>query len=555
MRSLVRDPFVWLLVLAALVVRLVGIDDPWSTRIWAGEFGGYATGAPATNLAQFGFLSTGGVPLEWRVTAADGSTFDHYYLNHPPTYMWLAGLFVWLFGTVEWGLRLLPVLLSTVACVAGYAFARRFAGERAARAAGLVWAFAPYGLRDGLQLWTEVPIAAAMGMALLAYLRWSERPGRRSALVMCAWYAVGVSLDWPAHFFGPVIAVHALVLAVRTRNARHLLAPVLLAGVSLLSIALVWLHFGAWVGFDELARRFEAAASSADGTHLAAASGAADAPALTAAFWRVQWAGFVQGLTWPGALLLVIGACAALLARRPQHEMLLLFLAGLPGLAYVAAFPGRSANHLFFFTVSLASYATLVGFGVDALARGAQEWFGRTFARAGTCAALAASAAIVVVGLGAHATQRARSADDAMAQLTADPVLREVLEDEDAVVFTPAGFGAWLHFYARAAVVLKPGLTPAEVGGLRVTQLPKLADDARAFVFLDEGGIENHPVLDEATRGLFRAALQQLLVALHRFDTPYVIEFTDSLGMEHRYHLFELPTGRAAAEWRPPGRD
>lgn len=552
MRPLFRDPYVWLLVLLALAVRLVGIDDPWSTRIWEGEFGGYATGAPATNLAQHGFWSTGGVPLEWRVTAADGSNFDHYYLNHPPTYMWLAGLFVWLFGTVEWGLRLLPVLLSTLACVAGYAFARRFAGERAARVAGLVWVFAPYGLRDGLQLWTEVPIAAAMALALVAYLRWCERPDRRTTLVMCAWYAVGVSLDWPAHFFGPVIAVHALVLAVRARTWRYLFAPVVLAGVSLVSIAAVWVHFGSQVGFEELTRRFEAASASADGTQLVAVSDATTNPALTLGFWRVQLAGFVHGLTGPGALLFALGAVGVWIARRPRHETLLLLLAGLPGVVYVAAFPGRSANHLFFFTVSLASYATLVGFGAEALARSAQEFFGRSFARAGTFAALAVAFAVAFSGISSHVELRARSADDAMAQLTADPVLRDVLDDERAVIFTPAGFGAWLHFYARAAVVLKPGLTPAEIGGLRATQLPKLPEEARAFVFLDEGGIE-HPALQESTRVLFRAALQQLLVALHRFDTPYVIEFTDSLGMAHRYHLFELPTGRAAAEWVPRG--
>lgn len=552
MRRLATDPFLWILLLAALAVRLVGVDDPWSTRIWAGEFGGYATGAPATNLAQYGFWSTGGVPLEWRVVAADGEVFDQYYLNHPPTYMWFAGLFVWLFGTVEWGLRLLPVLASTAACAAGYVFARRFAGLRAARMAALVWAFAPYGLRDGLQLWTEVPIAALLALALVAYLRWYERGGRRAFVAMCLWYLGAVALDWPAHFFGPVIAVHALGLAIGTRSWRPLRAPLALGALSLLSIAAVWAHFGSVVGFDVLAQRFRDASASADGSHLVEQSGSDTSPVLTWGFWHTQLVGFRVGLTRPGAVLFVVGLAAALLARRPRRETALLLLAGLPGLLYVAAFPGRSANHLFFFTISLACYATLVGVGGEALARAAQQLFGRVVDRAGTAVALVTSLALVLAGLDAHRDLRAHAADDAMARLVSDPVLREILDDEQALIFTPAGFGAWLHFYARSSVVLRPYLTPAELGGLRANWLTRLGEESRAFVFLDEGGIDNHPALPAENRAVFRSMLDQLELFLARYDEPHVIEFTDNLGMQHRYQMFELPTGEAARSWQRP---
>ncbi|QDU85314.1 hypothetical protein Pla163_24420 [Planctomycetes bacterium Pla163] len=555
MRRLFADPFVWLLLVVALAVRLIGVDDPWSSRIWEGEFGAYATGGPATNLAQFGFLSTGGVPLEWRVVTEGGGVFEQHYLNHPPTYMWLAGLFVWLFGAVEWGLRLLPILTSTLACVAGYAFARRFAGVRAGRVAALVWAFAPYGLRDGLQLWTEVPIAATMALALLCYVRWLERRERRDLVHLCLWYGLACALDWPAFFFGPVIALHALGVARSTHTWRPLLAPAILFGVSVAILAAIWVHFGSVVGFDVLSARFDQALGSADGSDMLALAGSdvAVKPQLNAAFWSVQLHGFVVGITPPGFVLGLLGLVLAALSRRPRREIGLLLLAGLPGLVYVAAFPGRSANHLFFFTISLASYATLVGMGAEGLARGAQVLLGDIARRAGTVVALACSAAIVVAGLQQHLELRAVSADDALGQLTADPYMVDLLADEQALIVTPAGLGAWLPFYARGQVVLMPDLSPVVIGGLRVRWLTQLADERRAVVFLDEGSV-HHPSLPESHREAFAAALDALIVGLERFGEPHVIEFTDSLGMEHRFSVHELPTGEAARSFSPSPR-
>lgn len=553
MRALLTDPFVWLLLVVALAVRLIGVDDSWSSRIWEGEFGAFATGGPATNLAQLGFLSTGGVPLEWRVVTESGGVFEQHYLNHPPTYMWFAGLFVWIFGAVEWGLRLLPILTSTFACAAGYAFARRFAGVRAARVAALVWAFAPYGLRDGLQLWTEVPIAATMAMALLSYVRWLERRERRDLVQLCLWYGLACTLDWPAFFFGPVIALHAIGVARSARTWRPLRAPLILFGVSVAILLAIWIHFGSVVGFETLSARFGQALGSADGSDMLALAGA-DAivrPQLSPAFWSVQLNGFVQGITPPGFVLAVLGLLLATLSRRPRREIGLLLLAGLPGLVYVAAFPGRSANHLFFFTISLGCYATLVGMGAEGLARGAQVLFGDLSRRAGTVVALACSVAIVVAGFGQHLELRSVSADDALARLTADAYLAELLADDQALIVTPAGLGAWLPFYARGPVVLMPELSPEVVGGLRVRWLTQLADERRAVVILDQGAV-NHPSLPESHRASFSAALEALIVGLERFGEPHVIEFTDSLGMEQRFSVHELPTGEAARTFVPP---
>jgi 4-amino-4-deoxy-L-arabinose transferase-like glycosyltransferase len=544
LHALWRSPrgFVSFVVSVAIVLRLVGIDDPWSMHHWNGEFGAFATGTPARNFLEHGFLETFGVPFTTRVELADGSLLHWYYLHHPPTYMWFAGAFLWLFGPVEWGLRLLAVLGSTAAAVAGYAFARRVVGERAARVAACVWIAAPYGLRDGMQLWTEVPIAGTAAMTLLAYLAWLAEPNRKRLVHLCLWYAGGAALDWPAHFYGPVIALHAGALAWRRRERGLLVAPLALFGTSLAVVAAVGAHFAAVVGRDELVRDFQAAFGSA--------AGAAHASWFDAAFARGflvhQWHAFVDALTLPGALLLGVGLVALPIARRPWHETLLVALALPPGVVYVFAFPGRSANHLFFMAVALPALGAFVGAGAEAFARVCES----ARRRAGAAVAALCAGCVLVVGAAAQFELRAATNDGLARRLAQHPSVADAIGDPEALVIAPPGRGAWLGFHARAPVLVEP-LAAADLAGLVTTRLARLEPQRRAFVLADLSAAE-HPLLPDDLREPLRQWALEFDAAARVYGRAEVIELVDDFGTATKFGLYRLPTGGVPLAEEPP---
>lgn len=543
-RDLWRSPrgFAVLVALAALALRLVGIDDAWSMHAWSGEFGAFATGTPARNFFEHGFLETAGVPFTTRVELADGSLLHWYYLHHPPTYMWFAGAFMWLFGPVEWGLRLLAVLGSTAAAVAGYVFARRVVGERAARVAACVWIAAPYGLRDGLQLWTEVPIAGTAAMTLLAYLAWLSEPTRRRLVHLCLWYAAGAALDWPAHFYGPVFALHAGVLAWRRRDRALLVAPLALFATSLLVVAAVGAHFAAVVGRDELVRDFQAAFGSAAGaTHTSWFDAA-----FARGFLVHQWHGFVEALTLPGAALFLVGLLALPLARRPWRETSLVALALLPGLVYVFAFPGRSANHLFFMAVALPALAVFVGAGAEALARACES----AHRRAGSAVAVLCGALVLVVGANAQHTVRRTTNDGLARKLAEHPSVADAIGDSRALVIAPPGRGAWLGFHARAPVLVEP-LAPAELERLVALRLTRLEPERRAFVLADLTAAD-HPLLPDELREPLRRWAVEFDAAARVLGRAETIEIVDDFGVTSTFGLYQLPTGGVPFAEEPP---
>jgi 4-amino-4-deoxy-L-arabinose transferase-like glycosyltransferase len=538
------------IVALALALRLWGVADAWSTHEWSGEFGAYATGTPARNFLEHGFLDSFGVPVQTRIELADGSVLRQYYLHHPPTYMWFAGLFLWLFGPVEWGLRLLAVFGSTAAAVAGYWFARRAVGERAALVGACVWIAAPYGLRDGLQLWTEVPIAGTSAMALLAYLRWLDGRERRRLVELCLWYGAGCALDWPAHFYGPVFALHALALAAARRDRGLLVAPLALFATSLASIAAVGLHFLLVVGRERLAHDFEQALGSASGAGEQSWWRSVTAPG----FLAHQVDGWWHALTTPGVLLLLVGLAALPFVRRPARERSLLALALLPGAIYVLLFPGRSANHLFFLSISLPAFGALVGLGAESLARGLQGLAGAVRATRSlrhvevACAGLAALA-VVVAGIATHAHFRARTADDLLRRLVNEPALAEVLADPRAVVLAQPGRGAWLGFHSRAPVWMRM-ISATQLPALVESELTRLEPDRRAYVFVDLTAWQ-HPLLPEEQREHFRAATLDFEAAVASISEATVFEIVDDMGLTSRFGLYRLPTGGTPLEGPP----
>jgi hypothetical protein len=546
--ALWRSPrgFAFLVVLVALALRLVGIDDAWSMHAWSGEFGAFATGTPARNFLEHGFLETAGVPFTTRVELADGSLLHWYYVNHPPTYMWFAGAFLWLFGPVEWGLRLLAVLGSTAAAVAGYLFARRVVGERAARVAACVWIAAPYGLRDGLQLWTEVPIAGTAAMTLLAYLAWLSEPTRRRLAHLCLWYAAGAALDWPAHFYGPVFALHAGVLAWRRKERALLAAPLALFATSLIVVAAIGAHFVAVVGRDELLRDFQAAFGSAAGASHTSWFDAAFAPS----FLVHQWRGFVEALTLPGTLLFVVGLGALPLARRPWHETALVVLALVPGLVYVFAFPGRSANHLFFMAVALPALAAFVGAGAEACARAVAECVPRRGVVAGSAAALLCGALVLLVGAHAQHTLRSTTNDGLARRLAEHPSVAAAIADRRAFVIAPPGRGAWLGFHARAAVLVGP-LAPGDLTDLVTHRLVRLEPERRAFVLADLSAAE-HPLLPDEMREPLRQWAVEFDAAARALGRAEIFELVDDFGVTSRFGLYRFPTGGVPLAEEPP---
>jgi hypothetical protein len=319
-------------------------------------------------------------------------------------------------------------------------------------------------------------------------------------------------------------------------------APLALFATSLAVVAAVGVHFAAVVGRDELVRDFQAAFGSA--------AGAAHASWFDAAFARGflvhQWHAFVDALTLPGALLFGAGLVALPLARRPWHEALLVALALLPGVAYVVAFPGRSANHLFFMAVALPALGAFVGAGAEALARVG----GTAHRRAGSAIAALCGVGVLVVGAAAQFELRATTNDGLARRLAAHPSVADAIGDPEALVIAPPGRGAWLGFHARAPVLVEP-LAAADLQSLVTSRLARLEPERRAFVLADLSAAE-HPLLPDELREPLRRWALEFDAAARVYGRAEIFELVDDFGTTTRFGLYRLPTGGVPLAPEPP---
>lgn len=471
-----------LLLALALALRWLYLPDPWSglPSDFHNHFGAFATGGPVTHFLDRGLAETGGMPCDWGVRLADGSSERAWYSHHPAGFMLLSAASMALFGREEWALRLPALLFSLLSVWSVARLGRLWLGPRVGLLAGLLMAVVPFSVHFGVQVWTEGALIALGALYLTEYLAYA-RGAQGRAPWMCLWVGLGGLLDWPMHFFWAPSALHAL-WRFGPRALR--LWPVPL--VALATIGLHWLHVQATVP---------------------AADHAVDRSATLRAVFTspVPWTEFLANQVrfweryggWPSVVLALIGLCS----RAARRESFVVWLGLLPGLLYVGLFPGRSFDHSFFGMLALPGLALAAASGFVALEAAIGQRL--TPARARALGALL----LLLLGLSASwrnlwlwSTRRSPQ----IAELVASQWLRPWLEDRDAVLLTHMGRGMCLPFYSRAEVIHSVN-TPADLERLRREVVERLPAGARAAFFVDGEYLAQLP----EGAGLF-AALSQL---------------------------------------------
>ena len=72
-----------LCLLLALVLRLPGMNEPWSGKGFNAGIGGWTTGECARNFVENGFFEAGLLPNRWRVELADGTIERDWSVTAP----------------------------------------------------------------------------------------------------------------------------------------------------------------------------------------------------------------------------------------------------------------------------------------------------------------------------------------------------------------------------------------------------------------------------------------------------------------------------------------
>ena len=359
-----------LVLLLGLGIRCLGVDDPWSGsgNDFHSAFGGGSTGGPARNFYNFGFAETLGVPMEWRVELEDGSTEYSYYPHHPTTCISITALSMMLFGPSEWASRLPWILVSMLSVFGVWRLARLIWNPTLALLAALFTAVMPFSAYFASMQWIDGLMVALYTAIAYRYVLWL-RTGEGSQIRWAAFYAFLSGLcEWSAVFILPGLGLHALILFGRQRQWRALFATLLLPAGTLLGFAIHAIHLRIALPTDYLAH--DAQKTLAWVTTLGRPLDE---------FLSLQWTFFNRYLTPTVAYVVLIGAGWALwralsnskAARLSREEGVLLPLA-LAGFLYVAVFPARSINHVFFAALSVPFFGIMSSLVCLALYRAAR---------------------------------------------------------------------------------------------------------------------------------------------------------------------------------------
>jgi hypothetical protein len=451
-----------LLLALSLALRWLYLPDPWSglPSDFHNHFGAFAAGGPVTHFLDRGLADTGGMPCDWGVTLADGSSQRAWYSHHPAGFMLLTAASMALFGREEWAMRLPALLFSLLSVWSVARLGRAWRGPRTGLLAGLAMAVVPFSVHFGVQVWTEGALVALGALYLHEYLAWTRGAAGRGPW-MCLWVAAGGLLDWPMHFFWAPSALHAL--ATRGRAALALF-PV--PAVALATIALHWLHVQLTV---------PAADHAVD--RAATLSAVFTSPVPWSEFFANQGRFWARYAGWPSVLLALVGMAS----RAGRREGFVGWLGLLPGALYVGLFPGRSFDHSFFGMRARPGLALAAASGYTALEAALARRLSPGAARSvGALLLLCLGLAAAWQNLWLWSTRRSPQIRD----LVSSPWLTPWLEDREAVLLTHMGRGMCLPFYSRAEVVHSVN-TPADLERLRESLVARLPTGVRAAFFID----------------------------------------------------------------------
>lgn len=162
----------------------------------------------------------------------------HAWLEKPPLYYWQAMLAFSLLGATDVAARIPSALDATLLVIAVYLFFRKFRRGVEVDAA-LITASCAAMIGYARAASTDMPLAAAFSLGMLAWWAWRESGKRIYLAVFYAFIAFGMLAKGPV---APVLAAFVILLfAAATREWRALLRTLWLPGILLFcAIGLPW---------------------------------------------------------------------------------------------------------------------------------------------------------------------------------------------------------------------------------------------------------------------------------------------------------------------------
>lgn len=160
------------------------------------------------------------------------------WLEKPPLYYWQAMVAYKIFGVSDWAARLPSAVDASLLILAFYLFLYRFR-HRVALDGALIVASCAATVGYARAASTDMPLAAAFGIAMLAWWSWRESGRRIYLAVFFVFSALGMLAKGPVAPFltGVIIALYA----VGVRKLRLVLKTLWLPGILLFcGVALPW---------------------------------------------------------------------------------------------------------------------------------------------------------------------------------------------------------------------------------------------------------------------------------------------------------------------------
>ncbi len=162
----------------------------------------------------------------------------HPWLEKPPLYYWEAGLVYRVIGVSDVAARIPSAVDATLLVIAGYLFFRKFRGGMAVDAA-LITASCAGMVGYARAASTDMPLASAFCMGMLAWWAWRDSGKRRYLLAFYALTALGMLAKGPVAPFlaGLVVVVFSLMVG----EPRLILRTLWIPGILLFcAIGLPW---------------------------------------------------------------------------------------------------------------------------------------------------------------------------------------------------------------------------------------------------------------------------------------------------------------------------
>jgi hypothetical protein len=207
MRPFVKTRSVWrskwtliIIVLAAVVVRLIGIGQPF-IDLWSWRQSDVA--AIARNFLENGF-HFGYPQIDWAGTAPG------YVGTEFPILPFVAALCYRITGVQEWVGRIQGILLFAAALPFFFLLARRIFGEAVAIWATFFYAFAPLSIVASRAFMPDIPSLSLALAGMYFFLLWVEENDRKALIISALLISVSFLIKLPT----AVIGVPLLYLAV-----------------------------------------------------------------------------------------------------------------------------------------------------------------------------------------------------------------------------------------------------------------------------------------------------------------------------------------------------